>query len=57
MSNSYPPVVLVKTWLQLLTSDTEPQAKQRALRNITSIFATVDSAVTYVDLGELKKVG
>ena len=43
-----PPVVLVKTWLQLLKSDMEQQAKREVEDKILNVFGSIEVAVVYL---------
>lgn len=49
MEHITPPPMLVKTWLQLLNTDTQQQAKTRALEILIDNFGSVDLAVTYLE--------
>jgi hypothetical protein len=48
MSQQPPPIVLVKTWLQLLQSDMEPEAKIKVERKIVKAFGSVEIAIMYL---------
>ena len=48
MSQQNPPIVLVKTWLQLLSSDMEPEFKIEVERRIIKVFGSVKIAIMYL---------
>jgi hypothetical protein len=48
MSQQTPPIVLVKTWLQLLQSDMEPEAKREVERKNNKVFGSVEIAIMYL---------
>jgi hypothetical protein len=43
-----PPVVLVKTWLQLLQSDMEQEAKREVEDKIINVFGSIEVAIVYL---------
>jgi hypothetical protein len=43
-----PPVILVKTWLQLLQSDMEQEAKREVENKILNIFGSIEVAIVYL---------
>jgi hypothetical protein len=43
-----PPVVLVKTWLQLLQSDMEQDAKREVEDKILNVFGSIEVAIVYL---------
>jgi hypothetical protein len=43
-----PPVILVKTWLQLLQSDMDQAAKSDAENKIVKVFGSIDIAIVYL---------
>jgi hypothetical protein len=43
-----PPVILVKTWLQLLQSDMEQEAKLEVENKIIKIFGSIEIAIIYM---------
>jgi hypothetical protein len=43
-----PPLILVKTWLQLLQSDMEQQAKREVEDKILNIFGSIEVAIVYL---------
>jgi hypothetical protein len=45
MSIPIPPIVLVRTWLQLLRADTDDEAKSHARKMLNNVFGSVDLAV------------
>jgi hypothetical protein len=53
MSPPIPPIVLVRTWLQLLRADTD-EAKSHARKMLNNVFGSVDLAVEYVEQIELE---
>ena len=56
MSFKNPPIILVKTWLQLLKSDMELEAKHEVETKILNIFGTLQLAYDYVH-GESQMTG
>ncbi|MGJ8682855.1 hypothetical protein [Paraglaciecola sp.] len=46
-----PPVILVKTWLQLLQSDMEQEAKIEVENKIISTFGSIEIAIIYMSEG------
>jgi hypothetical protein len=57
MSQYAPPPILVKTWLQLLGLNSEPEAVAHAKRMINLNFGSVDLAVIHFEQCQMKKVG
>ena len=49
MSQYIPPIVLVKTWLQLVNFSTEKEARDHSKRMINRNFGSVDLAITYIE--------
>jgi hypothetical protein len=50
MSNNLPPIVLVKTWLDLLNSPETSQARKNQLKyNMNRFFGSIELASCYVD--------
>jgi hypothetical protein len=49
MSQYIPPIVLVKTWLQLVNFSTEKEARDHSKRMININFGSVDLAITYIE--------
>lgn len=47
MSQQNPPIILVKTWLQLLQSDMEPEFKRQVEHRIINIFGTLQLVYDY----------
>jgi hypothetical protein len=45
---SKPPVILVKTWLQLLQSDMEQEAKLEVENKIIKVFGSIEIAIIYM---------
>lgn len=43
-----PPVILVKTWLQLLQSDMEQEAKREVEDKIINAFGSIEIAIIYM---------
>jgi hypothetical protein len=43
-----PPVILIKTWLQLLQSDMEQEAKKEVEKKIINVFGSIEIAVVYL---------
>ena len=43
-----PPIILVKTWLQLLKSDMEPEAKIEVENKILRVFGNIEIAIIYL---------
>jgi hypothetical protein len=48
MSNQIPSIVIVQTWLQILQSDMEPEAKLNVERKIVKVFGSVEIAIMYL---------
>jgi hypothetical protein len=44
----YPPVILVKTWLQLLQSDMDQEAKLEVENKIIKVFGSIEIAIIYM---------
>ncbi|MFT6992935.1 MAG: hypothetical protein ACJASL_004936 [Paraglaciecola sp.] len=44
----YPPVILVKTWLQLLQSDMDKEAKNEVENKIEKVFGNTEIAIMYL---------
>jgi superoxide dismutase len=59
MSQYAPPLILVNTWLQLISSNYEPEATGHAKKMINRNFGSVDLAIAYLEQKQikLKKVG
>ena len=55
MSPPIPPIVLVRTWLQLLRADTDEEARTHARKMLNNVFGSVDLAVEYLEQIELAK--
>jgi hypothetical protein len=49
MTQYIPPIVLVKTWLQLVNFSTEKEARDHSKRMINRNFGSVDLAVAYLE--------
>jgi hypothetical protein len=49
MSQYIPPIVLVKTWLQLVNFSTESEVRDHSQKMINRNFGSVDLALTYVE--------
>jgi hypothetical protein len=49
MSQYIPPIVLVKTWLQLLDFSTEKEVRDHSKRMINRNFGSVDLAIIYIE--------
>ena len=50
MSHSYnPPAMLVKTWLYILTSADEEEARHHAKKMLNDAFGSVEFAVMYLE--------
>jgi hypothetical protein len=49
MSQYIPPIVLVKTWLQLVNFSTEKEVRDHSKRMINRNFGSVDLAITYIE--------
>ena len=43
-----PPPILVKTWLQLLQSDLEFEAKKEVESKIVKVFGSIEIAIVYL---------
>jgi hypothetical protein len=48
MSQQNPPIVLVKTWLQLLQSDMESEAKLEVECKIIKVFGSDEITIMYL---------
>jgi hypothetical protein len=58
MSNSYnPPAMLVKTWLYILTSADENEARRHAKKMLNDAFGSVEFAIMYLENHEEKIEG
>jgi hypothetical protein len=57
MSHYIPPIVLVKTWLQLVNFCTEKEVRDHSKRMINRNFGSVDLAITYVEQNQQQKAG
>ena len=44
----YPPVMLVKTWLQLLQSDMDKEAKNEVENKLLKVFGSIEIAIMYL---------
>jgi hypothetical protein len=49
MTQYNPPIVLVKTWLQLVNFSTEKEAKDHSQRMINRNFGSIDLAIIYIE--------
>jgi hypothetical protein len=49
MPQSIPPIVLVQTWLQLLSLSSEKEAQTHAKRMLVKAFGSVDLALEYIE--------
>jgi hypothetical protein len=49
MTQHNPPIVLVKTWLQLVNFSTEKEARDHSKRMINRNFGSVDLAIIYIE--------
>jgi hypothetical protein len=50
MSHSYnPPAMLVKTWLYILTSADENEARRHAKKMLNDAFGSVEFAIMYLE--------
>jgi hypothetical protein len=49
MKQYIPPIVLVKTWLQLVNFSTEKEARDHSKRMINRNFGSVDLAIAYLE--------
>ena len=43
-----PPIILVKTWLQLLQSDMDKEAKIEVENKIVKVFGSIEIAIIYL---------
>jgi hypothetical protein len=43
-----PPVVLFKTWLQLLQSDMDKEAKNEVENKVLKVFGSIEIAIMYL---------
>ncbi len=56
MENEYPPVILVTTWLDIVSNDKFPEAQLKATRNLNYVFGNIKAAERYVDTEQLKEL-
>ena len=56
MSQYIPPIVLVKTWLQLLSFSSEKEVREQSKRLLNKNFGSVDLAITYIEQNQQKPV-
>jgi hypothetical protein len=49
MTQNNPPIVLVKTWLQLVNFSTEEEVRNHSKRMINRNFGSVDLAIIYIE--------
>ena len=54
MSQYIPPIVLVKTWLQLINLSVEKEVRAHAKRMINRNFGSVDLAIAYLEQNQIK---
>jgi hypothetical protein len=54
VSQYSPPPILVKTWLQLISSNYEPEATEHAKKMINRNFGSVDLAIAYLEQNQVK---
>jgi hypothetical protein len=57
MSHYAPPPILVLTWLQLIGSDSEPEAAAHGKNMINRNFVSIDLAIMYLEQCQMKKAG
>ncbi|WP_157884320.1 hypothetical protein [Paraglaciecola hydrolytica] len=57
MSQYTPPVILVRTWLQLISLNSEKEARDHAKKMINDNFGSVDLAIIYLEQNQFKKTG
>jgi len=57
MSQYIPPIVLVKTWLQLVNFNTEPEVRVHSQKMINRNFGSVDLAIAYLEQNQQQKAG
>jgi hypothetical protein len=55
MSQCYPPIALVKIWLQLVSFSTEKEVRNHSKRMICRNFGSVDLAITYIEQNQPTK--
>jgi len=55
MSQYIPPIILVKTWLQLVNFSTEPEVRDHSQKMINRNFGSVDLALTYIEQNQQQK--
>jgi hypothetical protein len=49
MTQNNPPIVLVKTWLQLVNFSTEEEVRNHSQRMINRNFGSIDLAIIYIE--------
>jgi hypothetical protein len=49
MTQNNPPIVLVKTWLQLVNFSTEEEVRNHSERMINRNFGSIDLAIIYIE--------
>jgi hypothetical protein len=49
MTQNNPPIVLVKTWLQLVNFSTEEEVRNHSKRMINRNFGSIDLAIIYIE--------
>jgi hypothetical protein len=49
MTLNNPPIVLVKTWLQLVNFSTEEEVRNHSERMINRNFGSIDLAIIYIE--------
>jgi hypothetical protein len=49
MTMNNPPIVLVKTWLQLVNFSTEEEVRNHSERMINRNFGSIDLAIIYIE--------
>lgn len=52
---NYPPKILVKTWLHILSSADEKEARVHAKKMLDRVFGNVEFAIMYLE-GEREKI-
>ena len=55
MPLSIPPIVLVKTWLQLTSNSHEKEARMHAKKMIANTFGSVDIAIEYIEQSSINQ--
>jgi hypothetical protein len=47
MNNNHPPLILVKTWLDLIKSNEQKEVKEHATRMLLGAFGSLENVASY----------